>query len=119
MPDLPVPAFHQFKGDPALGDVPAETDRRVAGPHIGLGFEEPRLARQRPAASNRHAPRKGLQRLRAGNAFDLRPVKAGMPVAWIEELHVQRGFIAQQQKALAVGIEAAYGIDTGGESKFR
>lgn len=53
-----------------------------------------------------------------GDFFDLGPVFAFVGVTGMQELLVPAGFVAEEQQALGVGIQAADGIDVFGELKF-
>jgi hypothetical protein len=51
-------------------------------------------------------------------AFDLCPVSAGVGVFRIKKFGVQSGFVGEKEKAFAVAVEAAEGVDAGGKLAF-
>src|SRR5206468_962231 len=60
-----------------------------------------------------------LQRLRRGDALDLRPVFADVGVARVQQAVIPLRLVAQEQQALGVGVEATDGIDVFGKRKIR
>ena len=116
--DLAVFSFDEFEGEPSVGDGFSHADGRVARSDGGCGIEEARAARQGAVLVDRDAAAgEAGEGLRGRGAFDLRPVFAAMGVAGIEQPRVEAGLVAQEQEALAVGVEAAERVDAGGQAE--
>lgn len=111
--DLAIAAFDEFEFDPAVGDVLAKADGRIARGDDRLGIEERDSAW--PGAVILDGDTRGelLEGFRGGDPFDLGPVGAGVAALGIEQAGIQAGFIAEQEQALGVGIESAEGVDVG------
>ena len=111
-PDLAIFPLGEFQGDPSVGYGLTNPNRWHAGRYRGRGIEQLSATRTSHGAvqfnlSGREA-REGFGR-RA--TFDLNPIFAAMALAWIEQFGIQSGLVAEKQKALAVGVEAAQGVD--------
>jgi len=112
-PDLTVAAFDEFEFDPAVGDILAKTDGRIARGDDRLGIEERDPAGTGAVILDGDTGSELLEGFRGGNPLDLGPVGAGMAAFGIEQAGIQAGFIAEEQQALGVGIESAEGVDVG------
>lgn len=110
-PHLPVLAFDQFESNPAIGNIFADTNRRVARWHLRLRLKQPCAARQCFVTLNLNATRETPKRLRGRDALHLRPVRAAMAVLRMQQALVQFGFVAQQQQSFGVRVETANRID--------
>ncbi len=118
--DLAVLALGQLQREPRVGHALAMANRRVARGERGRGRQEPRPARLGAKITEvEAAPLEAAERRGVGHALDLRPIFAGVPVLWIEEAGVEAGFVAQQQQALGVGIEAPEGVAVPGQREVR
>lgn len=47
----------------------------------------------------------------SGDAFDLSPVFAEVAVGGVQEFLIEGGFVAEEEEAFAIGVEAADGVD--------
>jgi hypothetical protein len=115
---LAVLAFDEFEADPAIGHAFAEADGRDARRNLRLRVEEPGAAGQGFVALDDESVLKLVQGFAHGDFFDLRPILAFVGVARVEELCVPMCFIAQEEEAFGIGIEAADGVDVFGETEL-
>lgn len=49
--------------------------------------------------------------------FDLGPVGAWVGAVWVEEAGIEAGFVAEEEEAFGIGVEAAERIDVPGEAE--
>jgi hypothetical protein len=61
----------------------------------------------------------GAEGVRGGEIFHLGPVFAAVSAGGMEESGVEGGFVTEEKKALALGVEAADGVDVRREAKIR
>ena len=116
--DLAIFSLREFEGEPGVGDGFSHADGRVARGDGGSGIEEARATRQGAGVVDRDAAAGEAGESSGGwGAFDLRPVFAAVGVAGIEQPGVETGFVAEEQEAFAVGVEAAERVDAGGEAE--
>ena len=116
--DLAIFSLREFKGEPGVGDGFSHADGRDARSDDGSGIEEVRAAGQGAVIVDRDAAAgEAGEGIRGRGSFDLRPVFAAVGVAGIEQPGVETGFVAEKEEALAVGVEAAEGVDAGGEGE--
>jgi hypothetical protein len=117
--DLAVFSFDEFEGEPGVGDGFSHADGRDARSDGGSGIEQARAAGQGAVVVDRDAAaRETGEGIGGRGAFNLRPVFAAMGVAGIEQPGVEARFVAEEQQALAVGVEAAERIDAGGQAEI-
>ena len=117
--DLAVFSFDEFEGEPGVGDGFSHADGRDARSDGGSGIEQARATGQRAIVVDRDAAaRETGEGIGGRGAFNLRPVFAAMGVAGIEQPGVEARFVAEEQQALAVGVEAAERIDAGGQAEI-
>ena len=116
-PDLAVPAFDQFKFQPAIRDVLPEADGRLPRGHCGLWFQELHAAGAGAVSLDRHAGGELDEGVGRRDPFDLTPVGAGMSILGVEEPAVEAGFVAQEEKTLGIRIQTAQCIDARGKAK--
>lgn len=118
-PHLAIFSFHEFEGDPCVGDIFAETNRRPTWRERRSVVQASNLAGQGALAAERDSAREsGKSRLR-WYSFDLGKILARMTALGVEQLRVQPGFVAEEQKSLRIGIEPAQGINVFRKLKFR
>jgi hypothetical protein len=117
-PHLAIPAFLQFHFQPAVRDVLAHPDRRIAGPQFRCGREKLRPRRAGAPVAQVDAPAQRLQRPFVGHALDLRPIGFPETVTRIAEARLQRPMVGEQQQALAVVIEPAGRINARNADKI-
>jgi len=98
--DLPVLALPKFQSDPAIGNVPADTDRRDSRRHLGLWFKDPGLAGARFVSLYDQPGCKFFQCFRRRDPLHLCPVAANMAMLGFQQLRIQTGFVTQQQETL-------------------
>lgn len=115
---LPVLAFKQFQTNPAGRHGLAEADGRGTRGHVRLWVENPGAAGQRQSFLDLEPCTELEQALRRGEPLDLRPVFAFMSMARMQQLLVKCGFIAEQEQAFRVGIQAANRINIPGEAEL-
>ena len=117
--DLAVFSLREFEGEPGVGDGFSHADGRDARSDGGSGIEQARATGQRAIVVDRDAAAgEAGEGIRGRGAFNLRPVFAAMGVARIEEAGVETGLVAEEQEALAVGVEAAEGVNAGGQAEI-
>jgi len=116
--DLAVFSFDEFEGEPGVGDGFSHADGRVARGEGGSGIDEARATGQRAVIVDHDtAAGESGEGFGGGRALDLGPVFAAMGVARIEQSGVEAGLVAQEEQALAVGVEATEGVDAGGQGE--
>lgn len=110
---LTVFAFVEDEREPGVGHVFAETHGRIARRERGgLGVGEVAdFERSAGVVGQSHAGGEAGEGVVNGNTFHENPVFAFVGVARIEKLRIEAGFVGKQQKAFAVGVEPAEGIN--------
>ena len=117
--DLAIFSLREFEGEPGVGDGFSHADGRDARSDGGSGIEQARATGQRAVVVDRDAAaREAGEGIGGRGAFNLRPVFAAMGVAGIEQPRVETGLVAEEQEALAVGVEAAEGVNAGGQAEI-
>jgi hypothetical protein len=114
--DLAVAAFVQGEFEPAGRDALTLADGRIAGRKVGVDAFGPSWESSAAFYDNT-----GAELLQGGVsdfAFDLGPVGAGVGVFGVEKFGVQAGFVGEKEKAFAIAVEAAEGVDAGGKLEF-
>ena len=114
--DLAVAAFVEGEFEPAGWDVLAEPYGRIAGRKVGVDALGPSW--ESFAAFYDNAGAELLQGGFGDYTFDLGPVGAGVGVFGVEKFGVQAGFVGEKEKAFAIAVEAAEGVDAGGKLEF-
>jgi hypothetical protein len=116
--DLAVLALKQLQGNPTGRHGFAEADGRVARGNIRLRLQQPGPAGQGVVFLNNQSLAELEQFGLGGDALHLDPVFALVSITGVQQPFVQARFVAEQEQAFGVGIEAANGIDVPGEMEF-
>ena len=117
--DLAVLPLDEFEGEPGIGDVFADPDRRIARGERWRGIEEAGAARPGAVVVDGDMTAGEKRERRGGrDTFHLRPVFPAMGVHRIEQASVETGFVAEEEEALGVGIEAAERVDVAGQTEI-
>ena len=110
--DLAIFTLDEFEREPRVGNVFPKTNRRVARGEGRRGIEQVGATGERAViVDGEAAAREAGERGGGGDALDLRPIFPAMSVLRIEQAGVETGFVAQQQEALGVGVEATEGVN--------
>ena len=117
-PNLTVLAFDEFEFEPDGRDAFAGANWRVARGDVWLRFEQPRSTGEGFPALDDESFLQFAESFGRGNIFDLRPIKPRVPVARVEQLLIQRGFITEQEQALRIRIEPSDRINVFGENEI-
>jgi hypothetical protein len=115
--DLMVFAFGEFDGDPTIWNGFSDSDGRGAWGEVGLRIEKEGAAGECLVGAEEEAALEAEEAFGGGDAFDLGPVFAEVAVGGMQEFGVEVGFVAEQEEAFAISIEAADGIDALGEAE--
>lgn len=105
--DLAVFALDEFERKPAIGNVFAKTNRRVAGRKRWRWIETANAARTRGVVADPQAAFEFCERGVVGESFDLRPIFAAMSALGIEQLGIQAGLVTEEQQAFGIGVETS------------
>src|SRR5436190_5739527 len=92
-PDLTIFAFNQFQRDPAIGNILAVANGRIAWRNLRLWIEDRGAARESLVSLNGNAAFQLLERIRGRNAFHLRPVNTSVSISRMKKAFVQRRFV--------------------------
>jgi hypothetical protein len=110
--DLAVFAFGEFEGEPGVGNVFADANRWVALREVRRCIEKVGTAGERAVFAERDtAGGKAGEGVGRRDAFDLGEVFPRVGVAWVEEAVDEGAFVGEEEKALAIGVETADGVD--------
>lgn len=104
--DLAVFAFHELEREPGVGNVFAKANRRVARRQRGWWLETSNVARARGVVADPDAAFEFRESAGIGNVLDLCPVFAAMPAVGVEQSGIEARFVAQEEQAFGVGVEA-------------
>lgn len=114
--DLAVFAFDELEREPGVRDGFADADGGIAWRKGGWWGEKADAAGERAeVAEVESAAAEARERIRRWNTFDLGPVFAAVGVLGIEQAGIEAGFVAEEEEAFGIGVEAAEGVNVFGE----
>jgi hypothetical protein len=113
--DLTIPTFPNGYFQPCRRYALPKPDRNRTRRKIGNLCQERYFCWFRFLSLENDSCSQSLERVFRWDAFDLHKIGSGVMKGWFGEPMLDGVIVGQEEKALAIGIQASYGIDIAGK----